>query len=71
MPAKRGNPVARLAPLPGRSRELGFLAGHVPDNFFGPLPGGKAEGTGANYPHKHARPALSFYEPPAAFSRGA
>ncbi|WP_456444794.1 type II toxin-antitoxin system Phd/YefM family antitoxin [Oceanithermus sp.] len=36
--AKRGKPVAKLVPLSGRKRELGFLAGRVPDSFFEPLP---------------------------------
>ncbi|WP_457638072.1 type II toxin-antitoxin system Phd/YefM family antitoxin [Oceanithermus sp.] len=37
--AKRGKPLATLSPIePAKTRKLGFLAGHVPDSFFEPLP---------------------------------
>ena len=37
--AKYGKPVARLVPYgPLGKRGLGFVAGHVPNSFFQPLP---------------------------------
>jgi prevent-host-death family protein len=36
--AKAGKPYARLVPFDRGKRELGFLEGSVPDNFFEPLP---------------------------------
>lgn len=36
---KSGKPYARLVPLSGRERELGFVEGSVPESFFEPLSG--------------------------------
>lgn len=36
--AKSGKPYARLMPLERQERELGFVAGTVPDSFAEPLP---------------------------------
>ncbi len=36
--AKAGKPYARLVPLAQGTRELGFVAGTVPESFFEPLP---------------------------------
>lgn len=36
--AKAGTPYARLVPFVAARRELGFVEGHVPENFFEPLP---------------------------------
>ena len=39
MVAKNGKPCARLVPLDiPKKRRLGFVEGHVPDEFFDPLP---------------------------------
>ena len=35
---RAGRPVARLVPLERRKRNLGFVAGTVPEAFFEPLP---------------------------------
>jgi prevent-host-death family protein len=37
--AKNGIPCAKLVPLdPPKKRRLGFVEGHIPDEFFDPLP---------------------------------
>ena len=37
--ARNGRPIARLTPVEAPAeRELGFVAGTVPDSFFEPLP---------------------------------
>ena len=36
--AKAGTPYARLVPFVAARRELGFVEGRVPENFFEPLP---------------------------------
>ena len=36
--AKGGVPYARLMPIARQERELGFVAGSVPESFFEPLP---------------------------------
>jgi prevent-host-death family protein len=36
--AKSGKPYARLVPFKRQKRELGFLDGTVPEDFFEPLP---------------------------------
>lgn len=37
--AKNGHPYARLVPIePPKRRELGFVRGELPDDFFEPLP---------------------------------
>ena len=39
MLARHGKPIAQLVPLdPSPRRQLGFLEGHVDDDFFEPLP---------------------------------
>lgn len=42
--ARDGTPVARLTPVgPPTPRQVGFVAGRVPDEFFDPLPGDELE----------------------------
>ncbi len=36
--SKAGKPYAKLVPLEKPKRKLGFVAGHVDDGFFEPLP---------------------------------